>query len=80
MFIPPTMLKQLYTIGSLHEHEGGIVFTLKNRLKDTVINEISCLSINQAVIEPKNIHLQFEQGKHLDGIELNKVTSFEKVC
>jgi hydroxymethylglutaryl-CoA reductase (NADPH) len=77
MFIPNTMLKQLYTIGSLHEHEDGIVFTLKNRLKDTVINEIKGLSINKTPIAPENIQLRFAHSEHISGAELKQSRGIE---
>lgn len=76
MFIPKAMLKQLYTIGSLHGSQDGIVFTLKNRLKDTVIHNIKSLSINQQKIELENISLHFA-NQQINASELKQSEGIE---
>jgi hydroxymethylglutaryl-CoA reductase (NADPH) len=44
--IPTLILKQLYTFGSLENIEGGIKFSLKNRLSDTRVVAIQSVAIN----------------------------------
>jgi hydroxymethylglutaryl-CoA reductase (NADPH) len=44
--IPTLILKQLYTFGSLENIEGGIQFSLKNRLSDTRVLAVKSVAIN----------------------------------
>jgi hydroxymethylglutaryl-CoA reductase (NADPH) len=57
MFIPKLMIKQLYTIGSLQLNNGGIRFSLKNRLRDGSLSKVLSLRINNQLISPDNIFL-----------------------
>jgi hydroxymethylglutaryl-CoA reductase (NADPH) len=55
MFIPKLMLQQLYTIGSLRLNNGGIRFSLKNRLRDASLCKIKTLKINKQLINSESI-------------------------
>ena len=55
MFIPQLMIKQLYTIGSLRLNNGGVRFSLKNRLRDASLCKIISVTINKQEINPDNI-------------------------
>ena len=44
--IPSLLLKQLYTFGSLQNIEGGVQFSLKNRLSDATLKEIEQIKLD----------------------------------
>lgn len=57
--IPTLILKQLYTFGSLENIEGGIKFSLKNRLSDTRVLAIKSVAINGREMPLGSILLDF---------------------
>jgi hydroxymethylglutaryl-CoA reductase (NADPH) len=57
MIVPSLILKQLYTFGSLANVEGGVVFSIKNRLSDATIQRISSLIIAGEVIDLDDVML-----------------------
>jgi len=57
MFIPDSMLKQLYTLGSLKETKSGLRFSFKNRIKSAHFDQILNLSINNQKIDTSKIML-----------------------
>jgi len=63
MFVPDSMLKQLYTIGSLRETNTGLSFSLKNRIKSAHFNQIVDLSINNQKINNHKIMLALNSGQ-----------------
>ncbi len=50
MKIPSLILKQLYTFGSLENEGGGVRFSLKNRLSDSVLTKIDEIRIDDEVL------------------------------
>jgi hydroxymethylglutaryl-CoA reductase (NADPH) len=66
MFLPDSMLKQLYTIGSLRETNSGLHFSLKNRIKSAHFNQILALSINNQKIDNHKIMIALNSGQPLD--------------
>jgi len=46
MRIPSMLLKQLYTFGSLHNTDKGVVFTVKNRLTDVTLTALHGVQID----------------------------------
>ncbi len=50
MKIPSLILKQLYTFGSLENEGGGVRFSLKNRLSDSVLTKINEIRIDDEVL------------------------------
>ena len=58
MFIPSMLLKQLYTHGSLQHLEGGLCFSLKNRLKDAHFSELCEITLDGTVVEFSRITLK----------------------
>ncbi|MFT6085856.1 MAG: hydroxymethylglutaryl-CoA reductase (NADPH) [Glaciecola sp.] len=66
MFLPDSMLKQLYTIGSLRETNNGLHFSLKNRIKSAHFNQIVDLSINNQKIDKHKIMIALNSGKPID--------------
>lgn len=69
MFVPQLMIKQLYTIGSLEKTGDGIVFKLKNRLKEGSLRRVISISINNNEIDQDKISLS--------SAEVDKVTPAE---
>jgi hydroxymethylglutaryl-CoA reductase (NADPH) len=57
MIVPSLILKQLYTFGSLANVEGGVAFTIKNRLSDAKIQRISSLVIGGEAIDLDDVIL-----------------------
>ncbi|AEP29418.1 hydroxymethylglutaryl-coenzyme A reductase [Glaciecola nitratireducens FR1064] len=55
MLIPDSMLKQLYTLGSLRKTDKGLSFSLKNRIKSAHFNQILHLFINNQKIDMSKI-------------------------
>jgi hydroxymethylglutaryl-CoA reductase (NADPH) len=77
MLIPESMLKQLYTLGSLKQTESGLSFSLKNRLSSAHFNQILHLSINQQEIDKSNIMLALNAGAPIRLSELEQTQGFE---
>jgi hydroxymethylglutaryl-CoA reductase (NADPH) len=72
MQIPSLILKQLYSFGSLANIDGGIKFSIKNRLSDATLNEISRVVITGEEIPLKDIHLDLGNGQIISPLELNQ--------
>ena len=62
MAIPSLLLKQLYTFGSLKNYNGGVSFSLKNRLQDAKLTEIISLKLNGKEISLENVSMDFGNG------------------
>jgi hydroxymethylglutaryl-CoA reductase (NADPH) len=78
MFVPNSMLKQLYTLGSLKETQNGLRFSLKNRIKSAHFNQILNLSINDQTVDNQKIMiaLNSEQKISLHTLKHNKGVEF----
>jgi hydroxymethylglutaryl-CoA reductase (NADPH) len=72
MQIPSLILKQLYSFGSLANIDGGIKFSIKNRLSDATLNEISRVVITGEEIPLEDIHLDLGNGQVISPLELNE--------
>lgn len=57
MFIPSMLLKKLYTIGSLQNENGNVVFSIKNRLSDARITGVRGIKLNGLDVPPEDIML-----------------------
>jgi len=66
MFVPNSMLKQLYTLGSLIETDRGLSFSLKNRIKGAHFNQILHLSINDQKVESHKILVALNSQQPID--------------
>jgi hydroxymethylglutaryl-CoA reductase (NADPH) len=62
MQIPNLILKQLYTFNSLKNVEGGVKFSLKNRLSDAQITAIKSVKIGEKNISLFDIQLDLGDG------------------
>ncbi len=65
MEIPSLVLRQLYTFGSLQNHNGGVRFSLKNRLTDVELTGLKEIVIGDERIAAENITLTLDDGTTL---------------
>jgi hydroxymethylglutaryl-CoA reductase (NADPH) len=65
MTIPSLLLKQLYTFGSLMNVEGGVKFSIKNRLSDAMLTGIESVKFNGAEVPKNNVKLDIGNGQIL---------------
>ena len=72
MAIPSLLLKQLYTFGSLKNHNGGVLFSLKNRLQDAKLTEIISIRLNGKEVDLKNVSIDFGNGKVLTPSQISR--------
>ncbi|UAA37926.1 hydroxymethylglutaryl-CoA reductase [Paraneptunicella aestuarii] len=77
MFVPSILLKQLYTRGSLTNNEQGIHFSIKNRLKDSVIKKITAVRINGSQVPLSSVSVRFGKNEEVSVEELNKQNGTE---
>lgn len=66
MKIPSLILKQLYTFNSLENIDGGIKFTVKNRLSDASFTALKQVKIEGNEIALDTIKLHLSDGSILD--------------
>jgi len=76
--IPSLLLKQLYTFGSLMNVEGGVQFSIKNRLSDAILTGIHSLKLNGDEVPKDAVKLNFGNGHmlSLDQISLTNPLEF----
>ena len=65
MLVPSMLLRQLYTNNSLRNIDGGVRFSIKNRLQDTSLSGIDYILIQGQHVAPENITLHFGTGESL---------------
>jgi hydroxymethylglutaryl-CoA reductase (NADPH) len=58
MFVPRSLLRQLYTFGSLHNVEQGVQFSVKNRLLAARLTGLRSLRIDRREIPLEAVRLQ----------------------
>ena len=68
--IPSMLLKQLYTFGSLKNVNGGVRFSVKNRLSDATLTSIDSLSFDGQEVPIENVTLRLADGTDLTPAEL----------
>jgi len=74
MRIPSMLLKQLYTFGTLHNTDKGVVFTVKNRLTDVTLVALHSVKIDGKEVPPDKIVMEIDDEKKtkLTPAKLNK--------
>jgi len=72
MLIPRLLLKQLYTFRSLKNDNGGVSFSLKNRLQDAKLTEIIHLKLDDREISLDRITLDFGNSQLISPSEISK--------
>jgi hydroxymethylglutaryl-CoA reductase (NADPH) len=65
MKIPSLILKQMYTLGSLMNAPDGVHFSLKNRLADATLTQLSEVRINGNQVPLDRLSLGFDDGPRL---------------
>ena len=60
--IPSLLLKQLYTFGSLENIEGGVQFSIKNRLSDATLTKIEQIKIDGKDVKLSAVTLDLGDG------------------
>ena len=70
MLIPSLLLQQLYTRGSLKNVDGGVQFSVKNRLKDASLSEILEVKIDGNEIPLTDILIDAGNGAPISAAEL----------
>ncbi len=63
MFIPSMLLKRLYTFSSLKNELTGVSFSVKNRLSDAKLSEISSIRVDEINIPLSKITLELPDGR-----------------
>lgn len=74
MAVPSILLKQLYTFGSLKNRNGGVSFSLKNRLQNALLTEIIQVKLNGNEISLDHITMDFGNGHLMRPSEITKET------
>jgi hydroxymethylglutaryl-CoA reductase (NADPH) len=72
MKIPSLILKQLYTYNSLENVEGGVKFSIKNRLSDASFTALKGVKIDGKSIPVEAIRLQLGDGSIIEPKNVNK--------
>lgn len=72
--IPSMLLKQLYTFSSLKNVDGGVSFSLKNRLSDAELTGITGVKINGSEIAQEKIRLDLGDGNLLSTSDVSEST------
>ncbi|MFT7589522.1 MAG: hydroxymethylglutaryl-CoA reductase (NADPH) [Limisphaerales bacterium] len=88
MLVPSMLLRQLYTTNSLSNVDGGVKFSIKNRLSDASLSGIQGIRVNGEQIDLAKIKLQLDDGKLIDATSVsptNKLDfplkkSFDVIC
>jgi hydroxymethylglutaryl-CoA reductase (NADPH) len=62
MYVPNTLLRRLYTFGSLKNTDDGVEFCLKNRLSDARVTGLRGLVIDGRRIPPESVRLTTGNG------------------
>lgn len=70
LVIPSLILKQLYTSGSLHNNQGGVQFSVKNRLSDATLTGLRWIKIDGREVPQDKIALILEDGQRLNPTSL----------
>ena len=60
--IPSLLLKQLYTFSSLENIDGGVQFSIKNRLSDATLKEIEHIKLDGKDMDLTAVTLHFGDG------------------
>jgi len=70
--IPSMLLRQLYTLGSLKNIDGGIQFAIKNRLTDVEFSGINFIKINGTEVPPDKLTLDLGDGNFLKASDVSE--------
>jgi hydroxymethylglutaryl-CoA reductase (NADPH) len=71
MMIPGSLLKRLYTLGSLKNIGGGAQFALKNRLSDAELTALRSIAIDGNPVALENVRLDLSDRRGLPAAEVD---------
>lgn len=71
MKIPSLVLRQLYTFGSLAREDGGVRFSLKNRLTDVSLTGLREVRIDGRAVPTERLRLEMPEGPSLAAAEVS---------
>ncbi|HLF56515.1 MAG TPA: hydroxymethylglutaryl-CoA reductase [Thermoanaerobaculia bacterium] len=63
--VPSLLLKQLYTFGSLQNSEGGVRFSLKNRLGDVTVTGVRAVAVGGVAADLAAVTLDLGDGREV---------------
>lgn len=72
MFIPSLVIKQLYTFNSLRNFDGGVQFSIKNRLSDATFAELISVKISDQQVPLGGIDFHLEDGTTVAATSINE--------
>jgi hydroxymethylglutaryl-CoA reductase (NADPH) len=75
--IPKMLLRQLYTFNTLKNIDGGVQFTIKNRLKDVEFTELVSVEINSIQVPKEKIFLDWGDGVLIPAGSVSEENSVE---
>lgn len=65
MGIPKLLLKRIYTFGSLKNVDGGVQFSVKNRLSDAKLTELGYIKINGKEVPMQALRFRTDDGEFI---------------
>lgn len=68
--IPSMLLRQLYTYNSLRNTDGGVKFSIKNRLTDVAFTELRSVKINGEEVPKDRLSLDLGDGRMIPASEV----------
>ncbi|AHG91832.1 hydroxymethylglutaryl-coenzyme A reductase [Gemmatirosa kalamazoonensis] len=74
MFVPRLLLKQLYTFGSLRNADGGVRFSIKNRLSDAELTGLRRVSVAGTDVPLDGVRVELPDGRALAARDLTPRT------
>ncbi|RMG65624.1 MAG: hydroxymethylglutaryl-CoA reductase [Calditrichaeota bacterium] len=74
MYIPKLLLRQLYTFGSLRNVEGGVQFSMKNRLSDAQLIGVNAIKLNGDTYRADQITLKMVDGEKFSANTISPAT------
>lgn len=72
MKIPSLILKQLYTFGSLENLNGGVQFSVKNRLSDAYLTGLTGIKFDGDAVSLETVTILTEDGRSLGVDEITE--------
>lgn len=75
MLFPKSLLRQLYTRGSLKNTNQGLCFSIKNRLANATLIGVKSIKINDKEIDFKDLKLDFLNGQTYTPTQITKSSS-----
>ena len=75
--IPSLILKQLYTFGSLQNVNGGVQFSVKNRLSDATLTSLNSIKFDGQAVPLEGVTIILEDGHTMGAEEITAVSPLQ---